>query len=169
MPFPGRFLLIGNSTYCLSMACARVLEWLEVIWTPSAWTVGWFERGTVSTSQLPQIYNGCLLGVGLSVSSTARNFTSLKLNTWPRFTHPFDKDLRHNVFTFGELNVVAVTENVNTFLLVWTHVSRYGVNWLYCCKVYKVLTVVMYSSQLSNYQLLFLYLTLFIYRLIFYL
>ena len=27
----------------------------------------------------------------------------------------------------AELNVVAVTENVNTFLLVWTHVSRYGV------------------------------------------
>ena len=69
----------------------------------------------------------------------------------------------------AELNVVAVTENVNTFLLVWTHVSRYGVNWLYCCKVYKVLTVVMYSSQLSNYQLLFLYLTLFICWLIFYL
>ena len=54
----------------------------------------------------------------------------------------------------AELNVVAVTENVNTFLLVWTHVSRYGVNWLYCYKVYKVLTVVMYSSQLSNYQIL---------------
>ena len=32
----------------------------------------------------------------------------------------------------AELNVVAVTvENVNTFLLVWTQVSRYGVNWLY--------------------------------------
>ena len=46
----------------------------------------------------------------------------------------------------AELNVVAVTENVNTFLLVWTHVSRYGVNWLYCCKVF--LTVVMYPSQL---------------------
>ena len=28
----------------------------------------------------------------------------------------------------AELNVVAVTENVNTFLLVLTHVSRYGVN-----------------------------------------
>ena len=41
----------------------------------------------------------------------------------------------------AELNVVAVTENVNTFLLVWTHVSRYGVN---CYEVYKVLTVVMY-------------------------
>ena len=54
----------------------------------------------------------------------------------------------------AELNVVAVTENVNTFLLVWTHVSRYGVNWLYCYQVYKVLTVVMYSSQLSNDQLL---------------
>ena len=69
----------------------------------------------------------------------------------------------------GELNVVSVTENVNTFLLVWTHVSRYGGNWRYCFEVYKVFTVVMYSSQLSNYQLLFLYLTLFIYRLIFYL
>ena len=33
--------------------------------------------------------------------------------------------------------------------------------------LYKVLTVVMYSSQLPNYQLLFLYLTLFIYRLSF--
>ena len=69
----------------------------------------------------------------------------------------------------AELNVVAVTENVNTFLLVWTHVSRYGVNWLYFCQVYKVLTVGMCSSQLSNYELLFLHLTLFIYRLIFYL
>ena len=57
-----------------------------------------------------------------------------------------------------------MTENVNTFLLVWTHVSCYSVNWLYCCQVYKVLTVVMYSSQISNYQLLFLYLTLFIYH-----
>ena len=57
-----------------------------------------------------------------------------------------------------------MTENVNTFLLVWTHVSRYSVNWLYCCQVYKVLTVVMYSSQISNYQLIFLYLTLFIYH-----
>ena len=55
----------------------------------------------------------------------------------------------------AELNAVAVTENVNTFLLVWAHVSRYCVNWLYCYEVYKVLTVVMYSSQLSNYQLLF--------------
>ena len=64
----------------------------------------------------------------------------------------------------AELNVLAVTENVNTFLLVWTHVSCYSVNWLYCCQVYKVLTVVMYSSQISNYQLLFLYLTLFIYH-----
>ena len=53
----------------------------------------------------------------------------------------------------AELNAVAVTENVNTFLLVWAHVSRYGVNWLYFYEVYKVLTVVMYSSQLSNYQL----------------
>ena len=55
----------------------------------------------------------------------------------------------------AELNVVAVRENVNTFLLVWTHVSCYGVNWLYCCKLYKFLTVVMYSSQLSNYEILF--------------
>ena len=58
-----------------------------------------------------------------------------------------------------ELNEVAVTENVTTFLLVWAHVSRYGVNWLYQSKVYKVLTVVMYSSQLSNFQLPFLPLT----------
>ena len=38
----------------------------------------------------------------------------------------------------AELNVVAVTENVNTFLLVWTHVSRYGANWFYChqCNVF---------------------------------
>ena len=35
----------------------------------------------------------------------------------------------------AELNAVAVTENVNTFLLVWAHVSRYGVNWLYCYEV----------------------------------
>ena len=33
--------------------------------------------------------------------------------------------------------------------------SRYGINLLHCYEVYKVLTVVMYSSQLSNYQLLF--------------
>ena len=122
------------------MACAWVLEWLEVIWTPSAWTVGWFERGTLSTSQLSfRLFYGT-------------DYTSLKLNTWSRFTHPFDIDLRHNVFTFGELNVVAVTENVNTFLLVWTHVSRYSVNWLYCCQVYKVLTAVFISTlELSTF------------------
>ena len=52
----------------------------------------------------------------------------------------------------AELNVVAVTENVNTFLLVWTHVSRYGVNWLYCCQVYKVLTAVFISTlELSTF------------------
>ena len=39
----------------------------------------------------------------------------------------------------AELDVVAVTENVNTFLLVWTNVSRYGVNWLHCCYLNKVL------------------------------
>ena len=33
----------------------------------------------------------------------------------------------------------------------------------------RFLTVVMYSSQLSNYQLLFIYLILFIFRLIFFL
>ena len=38
---------------------------------------------------------------------------------------------------------------------LWTHVSRYGINWLYCYWVYKVLTVLMYSSQLLNYQLYF--------------
>ena len=90
------------------------------------------------------------------------DYPSLKLNTWSRFTHPFDIDLM--CLHSAELNVVAVTENVNTFLLVWTHVSRCSVNWLYFFQVYKVLTVVIYSSQLSNYQLLFLYLTLFIYH-----
>ena len=30
----------------------------------------------------------------------------------------------------GGVNVVTVTENVNTFLLVWTHVSRCGIKWL---------------------------------------
>ena len=64
-----------------------------------------------------------------------------------------------------ELNEVAVTENVNTFLVVWAHVSRYGVNWFYQSKVCKVLTVVMYSSQLSNFQLLF-FTSYFIYLLI---
>jgi len=54
-----------------------------------------------------------------------------------------------------ELNEVAVTENKTTFLLEWAHVSRYGANWLYQSKVYKVLTVVMYSYQLSNFQLSF--------------
>ena len=57
-----------------------------------------------------------------------------------------------------ELNEVAVTENVNTLIsyyLYLTHVSFYGVNGLYFCKVYKVLAVVIYSSGLSNFQLLF--------------
>ena len=64
-----------------------------------------------------------------------------------------------------ELNEVAVAENVNTFLLVWAHVSRYSVNWLYQSKVYKVLTVAMYSSQLLNFQLSF-FTSYFIYLLI---
>ena len=144
------------------MACAWVLDWLEVIWTPSAWTVGWFEIGTLRTSQLPQIYNGCPPESRSFRLFYGTDYPSLKLNTWPRFTHPFDIDLM--CLHSAELNVLAVTENVNTFLLVWTHVSCYSVNWLYCCQVYKVLTVVMYSSQISNYQLLFLYLTLFIYH-----
>lgn len=54
-------------------------------------------------------------------------------------------------------NAVTVTQNGSTFLLVWTHVSRYGVNWLYCCYVCKVLTVVMQSSQFSNFQLFTLF------------
>ena len=78
------------------------------------------------------------------------DYPSLKLNTWSRFTHPFDIDLM--CLHSAELNVVAVTENVNTFLLVWTHVSRYGVNWLYCCQVYKVLTAVFISTlELSSF------------------
>ena len=64
-----------------------------------------------------------------------------------------------------ELNEVAVTENVPTFLLVWAHVSRYGDIWLYQSKVYKVLTVVMYSFPLSNFQLSF-FTSYFIYLLI---
>ena len=64
-----------------------------------------------------------------------------------------------------ELNEVAVAENVNTFLLVWANVSRYSVNWLYQSTVYKVLTVVMYSSQLLNFQLSF-FTSYFIYLLI---
>ena len=44
------------------------------------------------------------------------------------------KELKEKIMYLhsAELNVVAVTENANTFLLVWTHVSRYGVDWLYC-------------------------------------
>ena len=64
-----------------------------------------------------------------------------------------------------QVNEVAVSENVTTFRLVWAHMSRYGVNWLYQSKVYKVLTVVMYSSQLSNFQLSF-FTSYFIYLLI---
>ena len=36
----------------------------------------------------------------------------------------------------AELNVVAVTENVNTFPLVWTHVSRYGVIVFRCIRLH---------------------------------
>ena len=64
-----------------------------------------------------------------------------------------------------ELNEVAVTEDVTTLRLVWAHLSRYGDNWLYQSKVYKALTVVMYSSQLSNFQLS-LFTSYFIYLLI---
>ena len=51
-------------------------------------------------------------------------------------------------------NAVTVTQNGSTFLLVLMHVSRCGVNWLYCCKV---LTVVMQSSLFSNFQLFTLF------------
>ena len=93
-----------------------------------------------------------LITVLAAVNGNARDGECFKLDKqiWRRKKQWYTEMYLHS----AELNVVAVTENVNTFLLVWTHVSRYGVNWLYCCKVYKVLTVVMYSSQLSNYQIL---------------
>ena len=38
----------------------------------------------------------------------------------------------HQKIHSAELNIVTVTENVNTSQLVWTHVDRFGVNWLFC-------------------------------------
>ena len=73
---------------------------------------------------------------------------------------------RH-VFTFRGAKRSVSDRECKYFPTGMNDASRYGVNWRYCCEVYKVFTVVMYSSQLSNYQLLFLYLTLFICRLIF--
>ena len=49
---------------------------------------------------------------------------SLEENLLPRLQEAQQLMYLHS----AELNVVAVTENVNTFLLVRTHVSRYGVN-----------------------------------------
>ena len=50
---------------------------------------------------------------------------------------------------------VVVIENANIFLLVWTHVKRYGVKWVHCCKVCGLTVCNVFISALKLCQFLF--------------
>jgi len=107
--------------------------------------------------------------ISFALPGSRRLFSGSEI--WPKYNAGLGKTqdiLTGNVFTFGgakRSDSDREYKYFNFLLFVWTHVSLYCVNGLYFCKVYKVLAVVLYSSELSNFQLLF-FISYFIYLLI---